>query len=215
MMSLIVVGEENARREYVNRHLNSLGVHPFDRLLVKANPTIGIEEVRGIKSWLTTKPANGNNKAVVIANGGQMTTEAQNAMLKVLEEPPDSALIIVCAGSTEALLATIVSRCSIFSILNPGSKSQTREKAISVTLADLNTASPGEKLELAQIVAADREKTRQWVQDVLFCARKDLILNFNNKGEHIRRLRQLMKLEQMLTFNVNLRLTVEHFFLDW
>jgi DNA polymerase-3 subunit delta' len=60
--------------------------------------------------WLGIRPYHEGKKVVVIAGAHTMTLEAANALLKILEEPPEYALIILVADQLE-LLATIVSRC--------------------------------------------------------------------------------------------------------
>jgi hypothetical protein len=59
------------------------------------------------------KPAMGNGKVFVIEEAESMTAQAQNAMLKTLEEPPGRALIILLTDQPGALLATIRSRCQL------------------------------------------------------------------------------------------------------
>ncbi len=59
------------------------------------------------------KPALGNGKVFVVEEADSMTAQAQNAMLKTLEEPAGRALIILLSDQPGALLATIRSRCQL------------------------------------------------------------------------------------------------------
>lgn len=83
-----------------------------DLILVKPNEkkTIGIEEVRGVKSFLYQKPNVSLRRTVVIDGAEFLTTEAQNAFLKIAEEPPASALLILIANDHEILMPTLASR---------------------------------------------------------------------------------------------------------
>ena len=91
-------------------------VFQLDRLFVdsgvsESGQTITIEEVRRIKSFVSLSPYAGPYKFVVINDAHLMTTEAQNALLKVLEEPSPSSILILVTANPNSLLPTIVSRC--------------------------------------------------------------------------------------------------------
>ncbi|MEO2083850.1 MAG: DNA polymerase III subunit [Desulfurobacteriaceae bacterium] len=73
-----------------------------------------IEEVRELTEWLFLRPTEGKAKGVVIDNAEEMRSEASNALLKTLEEPPGYAYIILVTRNENALLPTIRSRCRIF-----------------------------------------------------------------------------------------------------
>ncbi len=70
---------------------------------------IKISQIREVIEFLKLKSATG--KVVIIENAENMNTEASNALLKTLEEPPDSSMIILTTTNQNRLLPTIVSRC--------------------------------------------------------------------------------------------------------
>ena len=70
----------------------------------------GIDSVREIKNFLWQKPQNSLKRAVIIDAADSLTAEAQNAILKITEEPPEHSLIILIAANTDNLLPPIVSR---------------------------------------------------------------------------------------------------------
>jgi replication-associated recombination protein RarA len=72
--------------------------------------SIGIDEVREIKNFLWQKPNVSARRTLIIDDAELLTTEAQNALLKITEEPPASSLLIIVTSDTESLLPTIVSR---------------------------------------------------------------------------------------------------------
>jgi DNA polymerase-3 subunit delta' len=72
--------------------------------------TIGIEAARGLKSFLSRKPVNSYLRTVVIDSAQSLTPEAQNAILKIAEEPPLQSLMILIVANPESLLPTIASR---------------------------------------------------------------------------------------------------------
>ncbi len=72
--------------------------------------TIGIDIIRSLKYFLWQKPADSKLRTVIIKEAENLTNQAQNAALKIVEEPPESALIIFIAKNIENLLPTLTSR---------------------------------------------------------------------------------------------------------
>jgi hypothetical protein len=72
--------------------------------------SIGIDAVREIKNFLWQKPNVSKRRTLIIDNAELLTTEAQNALLKVTEEPPASSLLILVTSDIESILPTITSR---------------------------------------------------------------------------------------------------------
>jgi DNA polymerase-3 subunit delta' len=72
---------------------------------------ITVDQVRGLIRKLYLKPSIGKYKAALIDEAQAMNAEAQNALLKTLEEPPGDALMILVTPDPRRLLATIRSRC--------------------------------------------------------------------------------------------------------
>ena len=77
----------------------------------ESGQTITIEEIRRVKNFVSLSPYAGPYKFVVINDAHLMTTEAQNALLKVLEEPSPSSILILITANPNSLLPTIISRC--------------------------------------------------------------------------------------------------------
>ncbi|MDP1538521.1 MAG: hypothetical protein Q8M00_00620 [bacterium] len=81
--------------------------------------TIGIDEIRFLKYFLWQKPTNSIRRVAIIKEAEILTPEAQHAALKIVEEPPESALIIFIANSEDSLFPTLNSRLQ--KIYFPGS----------------------------------------------------------------------------------------------
>lgn len=94
------------------------GNHPDIIRLVHEKPnTIGVEDIRSqINSDMGIKPYQGPYKVYIINEGEKMTVQAQNALLKTLEEPPEYGVILILANGVEALLPTILSRCVVLNM---------------------------------------------------------------------------------------------------
>lgn len=72
--------------------------------------SIGIEQIRELKEWIALKPFSKKIKIILISEARKMTVEAQNSLLKILEEPPPQTLIILSTANHKGLLPTIQSR---------------------------------------------------------------------------------------------------------
>jgi DNA polymerase-3 subunit delta' len=80
----------------------------------KNKMSIGIKEVvENIITEINKKPYEGDKKVIIIYEAHKMTTEAQNAFLKTIEEPPKGVFIILLCETLEGILETIKSRCQI------------------------------------------------------------------------------------------------------
>ncbi len=91
--------------------LNNPDILFIDAINSESGQTIAIEEVRRIKKFIFRSPYVGKYKFIIINDAHLMTTEAQNALLKVLEEPNASSILILVSANSESLLPTIFSRC--------------------------------------------------------------------------------------------------------
>lgn len=74
----------------------------------------GVEEVRNLKENIKYISNPNKNKVIIIDEVHMMTTEAFNALLKTLEEPPSNVVFILCTTEPEKLPATIISRTKHF-----------------------------------------------------------------------------------------------------
>lgn len=105
----IFFGEDkNAQLEFADWLINTLEdqLPLIDALKVDS----GIDDIReGIK-FLWQKPFKSPKKTLIITDGENLTDEAQNAILKISEDPPEHALIILIVRNPEVLLPTLRSR---------------------------------------------------------------------------------------------------------
>ena len=72
---------------------------------------IGIDDIRGLQRLANLPPYEGKCKVFIINDAEYLSTEAANALLKVLEEPPQKVVWLLLAAEEERLLPTIISRC--------------------------------------------------------------------------------------------------------
>ncbi len=93
--------------------LNHAGTHP-DAIWVhpaEDKTTIGVDQIRVLGERLALASFLGGYKVAVLSPAERMTVNAANSLLKTLEEPPPSTLLILVHGGARRLPATVISRC--------------------------------------------------------------------------------------------------------
>lgn len=116
------VGKKSVAELITKRVINDRPYNEANVITVTAETnSIGIDQIREIKNFLRLKTTGSNTvrRVVIIENGNLMTNEAQNSLLKILEEPPLDTLLIITASNELSLRPTIVSRCHIIKITKP------------------------------------------------------------------------------------------------
>lgn len=88
--------------------------------------TISVDDIRSqINNDVAIKPYSSPYKIYIVNEAEKMTQQAQNALLKTLEEPPEYAVILLLTANVNALLPTILSRCVVLN-MKPVADSQVR-----------------------------------------------------------------------------------------
>ncbi|ACB83614.1 DNA polymerase III subunit gamma/tau [Natranaerobius thermophilus] len=86
----------------------------MDILEIDAASNRGIDEIREIRDHVAYSPSEGNYKVYIVDEVHMLTTEAFNALLKTLEEPPDYVIFILATTEPHKLPMTVLSRCQRF-----------------------------------------------------------------------------------------------------
>lgn len=102
------VGKTTVARIFADK----LGCRPMDLLEIDVADLRGIDTVRDVKSWAFAKP-KGKAKVCILDEAHMFTRDAQNALLKLLEEPPAHAYFIICTTEPSKLIETVRSRCCL------------------------------------------------------------------------------------------------------
>ncbi len=144
---------------------------------------IKIEQIRDIQKRIQEKPIISEKKVYIIDNADLMTTEAQNCLLKTLEEPPEFAVIILIGSNSNTFLPTIKSRCTIMNFNKISDEEMTkylREKCdvknIDQNMLYMYQGSIGKALELKE----KQEEYRNIENIINNINRYDLIDFINN-----------------------------------
>lgn len=202
--SIIITGpDEKGREETVSKILqqnggNQKGALNLDTLVVKQEDAIGIEIVREIKTWLSKKAYQEKKRFIIIYQAQNLTVEAQNALLKTLEEPPENTVIVLTTDNRYQLLPTIISRCQILHL----SKNTIIEYSPDEQLLKIFDKDLGEKIAFAQNRGEEKQKFLDWSKEQKQCFRQ----NLNTEATKI--LLALEQAETMVKANISPRLAL-------
>ncbi len=86
----------------------------LDVVEIDAASNRGIDSIRELRESVKYRPVRDRYKIFIIDEAHQITTDAFNALLKTLEEPPEWAVFVLCTTEPQSIPATIASRCQSF-----------------------------------------------------------------------------------------------------
>src|SRR5215213_3373112 len=89
----------------------------------------GIDEIRDLRDRVNLAPVSGRVKVYIIDEVHMLTPEAFNALLKMLEEPPEHVVFVLATTEKHKVLPTIISRCQAFDFRRPGVETLSRKLA--------------------------------------------------------------------------------------
>jgi DNA polymerase III subunit delta' len=92
----------------IDRHL-----HPDIHLVEPQGQVIKIDQIRQLREALTLQAYEGRVKVAILDDAGQLSLEAGNALLKILEEPPVQTLFVLVCQHLGSLPATVISRAQV------------------------------------------------------------------------------------------------------
>ncbi len=189
-------------------------IDKFDVDIKEFEKALGIEDVRNIQKTIFLKPFKGEKKSTIIYMRNSATVDAQNAMLKLLEEPPPSSMIILITNNYHSFLPTILSRAKIIEIKE---EIKIDPEAINQIL---ELDGEGGMLYLASKISEEKTEAINFLEQSILGARDEMLKQVqHNKSEKALKLRKIIhKLElahyDLKTTNTNTRLTMENLFLN-
>ena len=135
--------------------------------------TIPIDTIRSVRREIHLKPVEGKYKVFFITDADRMNEQSSNALLKVLEEPPEESVLILSTSHPYLLLPTILSRCQTICFRRLGreevmgilqSKLDISEKEARF-VAGLSEGSAGKALSLLEWGLEERGKIISWLKE--------------------------------------------------
>lgn len=144
-----------------------------------------VEQIRELQHRLSLAPYEGRSRIALILRFEEANSNAQNALLKTLEEPPQRAIILLTSEDSESLLPTIVSRCELIRLRPLAPQTLTRilveekgaEASLASQIARLSTGRVGIALRMLQDPAL-RQYPLQMIQDHLATLKSSFLDRF-------------------------------------
>ena len=176
--------------------------------------SIGIEKSREIVNFLQEKPFSMKYKIVVVFDADRMTTQAQNTLLKTLEEPPSYAIILLTTKAENSLIETVLSRCRKVKVERSGNEIDYAEKGIKEVLK----MSLGERLEfISELSKEDKEIIVEILEEWIGEERGEMIKikvieKAKNKSMNIKYILSVLK--DLEDTNINTKLALENLVLN-
>lgn len=185
--------------------------HP-DLLWFGAEEKLGIAQARQVREFLSLKPYQGSAQAVVLIAAENLTDDAQNALLKTLEEPPENTVLILGVASDDQLLPTVLSRCKVINLENPQSKSG---GSFDAEIEKLQESSMEKRFQFIEKL----DKKDEFLISLTAYFRQQLLANTAGgnpvppPGWNLTFLQDLLEAEKWARQNVNIRAILEYLML--
>ena len=156
-------------------------------LINEDGSTIKIDEIRSMQVKMAEKPINSNYKVYLINDAQLMTQEAQNCLLKTLEEPPEYIVIILITSNENKVLNTIKSRCMKLYFNNLDKNSVKKVLTEQFEMKDINDSfldAAGGSIKKALLI---KEKSSEYEQitKLFDIIDKENLVNFINSASII------------------------------
>jgi DNA polymerase III gamma/tau subunit len=158
--------------------------------------SIGIDKVKNLRIWAYTKPYESDNKIIIIQRADLLTPQAQNSILKIIEEPPHFTHVYLLANSERNFLKTILSRTQLIDEKNdPDRDFVLAKKFID---SDLNN-----KFKQSEKLA---KQSREEIQNFL-----DTLLEMSKRDKNdFQLIEKLIEYKRYISSNVNKKLILEN-----
>lgn len=154
------------------------GVNPDIIFLDFGDKNISVEEIRKIRKDAYILPNECEKKVYIIKNGHNLSAISQNALLKILEEPPKYACFIIECKNEKNLLNTIISRCSIYRFV---SKTQEIDPEIyEKTLYIVRAITKNDEISLLDTKIKEKIQLLNVITLIKVFLRDSIILNEND-----------------------------------
>ena len=198
MSTIISGGNAKIRLEKTKFAKSSFGPDVIFLTPEPGDLTIGIDAVRNLIANLSVKSVSNPKKIAIVQEAHLLTEQAQNALLKTLEEPPEEADIFLLAQNLDSFLPTTISRCHVIEL--------PVEFPSIEPLPDITSMNLSQKFQLAAEISKDRLSALAWLDQALFSFHKSR--NFHS-------VRAALAAKRLLSANTNTRLTIENLLLNW
>ena len=210
MPSHLIIGDTEKSRQAA-QSLAPFPIEPSpDCYCVPPEGSLKIADVRAVKQFLTRRPYGHDHQIIYIPAADRLTLPAQNALLKTLEEPPDSAMIILTTGFPDRLLPTVTSRCFIHHLAATTATKNSSDAFLPI-YQEVSAQTDGRRMLLAQTYAYPKTRAVTTCQNAIRFFRHQL--HRENLGSAAQNAALAQKMLHYLESNVDPKLCLEHLFL--
>ncbi len=115
-LSTLIIGGNKSRRQKKALSIAYQDSSKFDIVILNSEESGGIGDIKKLLTQTHQRPYQSEAQTFIIAEAQNLTLEAQNALLKALEEPPQSSRFVLTASTAQSLLSTVTSRCQILEV---------------------------------------------------------------------------------------------------
>lgn len=237
MRSFLIVGGSSEERIKKFEEISKTGFNhqennpDFLHIFPEEKDSILINQIREAQKLISLKPFTGDNIIVIITEADKLTTDAQSALLKILEDTPPSVYFYLLCSYSANLLPTVLSRVRIINLKTDLTATENSEEIYKI-FSDLISESPGERLAyienlgiLKENKGADlRSATENWFNNLQFVLRNSLLKKYTIPGKetspdlsfknYFTYINLISKFKKHLSVNCNVKLTLECFVLE-
>ena len=162
---------------------DSLGCEPMEFKEINASDDTGIDSIRRLRDDMKLSPLAGDKKVILLDEAHMLTKNSQEALLKILEEPPSYVHLIIATTNPEALKPTFKRRChqydlsalspkEILTLIKKTLVSEKKDiskfpKAVAEMIVELSEGSPGQAMKLLDMVIdmSDKEQMLESIKN--------------------------------------------------
>lgn len=215
MHSFIISGGTREKRHaYIQNEYTKKSIKSYDiATLSLEDNSIGIEDVRTFQKRLTLIPYASAFTIGIIHDADHLTHEAQQALLKTLEEPPPHVLLYLETQSDESLLPTIRSRCQRIVAASDHDVAG-NDETLDLQLTHLLTSSFASRASIVDVIASTRDTALLFTRNAILSARIQIKADkTRHQGKIL--LRLLFRAKEQLEANVTPKLVFDMMWLEF
>jgi hypothetical protein len=210
MQSAIILGTIEKTKEKAAEIIIENKISKFDVSIFSSEKTIGIGDIRNLQKSIFLKPLQSEKKIAILEAFPGVTLDAQNAFLKILEEPPVDTIILILTTTLDFVLPTILSRCNLID-LSRKKRLEEEDKELYKTLLDSLLNNNANILVIAQKYGKDKDTALGFLENLIIIAEDNLSNNYS-LGKILDNLQTTYSL--IKSTNVSVRFALENLFLN-
>jgi DNA polymerase-3 subunit delta' len=203
----LVLGDSDDSGIFLQDFSLALGISKSDLFILDQDDSIKIGEIRVLQRQINLTPHSSKFKLAVIKNASKLTNEASNALLKILEEPPKSSIIMLITRNVDDLLPTVVSRLRKIKITKKISSVKEDDRD---AIKSFYNMSIKEKFDFAYNISK-QNNISEILDGWLLVLREEMLAGKNRKNI----IKKIINVKKMLNANINKRLAIENILLEF